>query len=147
MLANTLTSLHVSFLEGWVQYLVAPVLLGEVFQGAAIRLHLLIQPTAVDQHRGTALGVPASLTKHLLQLLYSVAALPLADAMLFHAAVAAPQRLDVMGGWIKDLLSCCSSNRRLLFGQFYCMVTHRQDHKEERCHTVVATWDGYLQQV
>lgn len=107
LLANTLTSLHVALLEGRVQHLVAPVLLGEVFQGAAIRLHLLIQSTAVDQHWGTALGVPASLTKHLLQLLYSVAALPFADAMLLHAAVAAPQRLYVMGGQAKDLLSCC----------------------------------------
>lgn len=96
--AYTLTSLHVSLLEGRVQHLVAPILLGEVFQGAAIGLHLLIQPTAVDQHWGTALGVPASLTEHLLQLLYGVAALPLADAVLLHSAVAAAQRLYVMGG-------------------------------------------------
>lgn len=96
-LANTLTSLHVSLLEGRVQHLVAPVLLGEVFQGAAIRLHVLVQAAAVDQHRGTALGVPASLTEHLLQLFYGVAALPFADPMLLHTAVAAPQRLYVTG--------------------------------------------------
>ena len=97
-LLYALTSLHVSLLEGRVQHLVAPILLGEVFQGAAIGLHLLIQPTAVDQHWGTALGVPASLTEHLLQLLYGVAALPLADAVLLHTAVAATQRLYVTGG-------------------------------------------------
>lgn len=91
----TLTSLHVSLLESRVQHLITPILLGEVLQGAAIRLHLLIQAAAVDEHRGAALGVPASLTEHLLQLFYSVAALPLADAMLLYTAVAAPQGLCV----------------------------------------------------
>lgn len=95
LLANTLlTSLHVSLLECRVQHLVAPVLLGKVFQGAAVRLHLLIQATAVDENGGTALGVPASLSEHLLQLLYGVAALPFADAVLLHTAVAAPQCLS-----------------------------------------------------
>lgn len=88
-----LTSLHVSLLEGGGQHLVAPVLLGEVFQRAPVRLHVLVQPAAVDEHRGAALGVPASLSKHLLQLLDGVAALPLPDPVFLHTAVAATQRL------------------------------------------------------
>lgn len=92
---HPLTSLHVPFLEGGGQHLVAPVLLGEVLQGAGVRLHLLVQPAAVDEHgRTAALGVPAPLAKHLLQLLDRVAALPLANAVLLDAAVAAPQRLQ-----------------------------------------------------
>lgn len=129
LLANTLTSLHVSLLEGRVQHLVAPVLLREVFQGAAVGLHLLIQPAAVDQHRGTALGVPASLTEHLLQLLDGVAALPFADAVLLHAAVAAPQSLYVMGRMEKGftLFQLCRDN---------CRKTQRG--KVSR-HTLIAT--------
>lgn len=90
----SLTGLHVTFLEGWVQHLVAPVLLGEVLQRAAVRLHLLVQPAAVDEHRSTALGVPAPLSKHLLQLLDGVAALPFADPVFLHSTVATAQRLD-----------------------------------------------------
>lgn len=117
--ANALTGLHVPLLEGRVQHLVAPVLLGEVLQGAAVRLHLLVQPAAIDEHWGTALGVPAPLSKHLLQLLDGVAALPLADAVLLHAAVAAPQRLCVVVGQTQDPLSCL-----WLELQFYGAVTH-----------------------
>ena len=100
-LQTQLTGVHVCLLESRVQHLVAPVLLGEVFQRAAVRLHLLIQPTAVDQHRGAALGVPASLTEHLLQLLDGVAALSFANAMLLHSAVAASKCLFQTGGGVK----------------------------------------------
>lgn len=89
----SLTSLHVTFLEGGVQDLVAPVLLGKILQGAAVRLHLLVQATAVDEHRSTALGVPAALSKHLLQLLDGVAALPFANSVFFHPTVAPAQCL------------------------------------------------------
>lgn len=88
-----LTCLYLSLLEDSGELLVAPLFLRVVLHGAAVGLHLLVQPAAVDEDRLAGLGVPASLAKHLLQLLDGVAALPLPDAVFLHSAVAAPQRL------------------------------------------------------
>lgn len=72
---------------------VSPVLLRVFLHRAAIRLQLLVQATAVDEDGLAGLGVPSSLPKHLLQLLKRVAAFPLANAVLLHAAVAPAEGL------------------------------------------------------
>lgn len=84
------TSFYFSLLESSRKILAAPVLLRVVLHRAAIRFHLLIETTAVNQHRLTALGVPAALAEHLFQLLDGVTALPFPNAVLFHTAVASP---------------------------------------------------------
>lgn len=67
---------------------VSPVLLRILLHRAAVWLQLLIQAAAVDEDRLAGLGVPSSLPKHLLQLLKGVAAFPLPNTVLLHAAVA-----------------------------------------------------------
>lgn len=66
---------------------VSPVFLRVLLHGAAIRLQLLVQATAVDEDRLAGLGIPSSLAKHLLQLFKRVAAFPLPNSMLLHTAV------------------------------------------------------------
>lgn len=66
---------------------VSPVLLRVLLHGAAIRLQLLVQATAVDEDRLAGLRIPSSLPKHLLQLFERVAAFPLPNTMLLHTAV------------------------------------------------------------
>mgnify|MGYP001853305234 CR=1 len=66
---------------------VSPVFLRVLLHGAAIRLQLLVQATAVDEDRLAGLGIPSSLAKHLLQLFKCVAAFPLPNSMLLHTAV------------------------------------------------------------
>lgn len=67
---------------------VSPVLLRILLHRAAVRLQLLVQAAAVDEDGLAGLGVPSSLPKNLLQLLERVAAFPLPNAVLLHAAVA-----------------------------------------------------------
>lgn len=87
---SLLTSFNLSLLESSRKILAAPVLLRVVLHHTAVRLHLLIEAAAVNQHGLAALRVPAALSKHLLQLLDGVTALPLPNAMLFYATVASP---------------------------------------------------------
>ena len=67
---------------------VSPILLRILLHRAAVRLQLLVQAAAVDEDGLAGLGIPSSLPKHLLQLLERVAAFPLPNTVLLHAAVA-----------------------------------------------------------
>lgn len=82
---------------------VPPILLRVFLHGAAIRLQLLVQATAVDEDGLAGLGVPSPLPKHLLQLLKGVAAFPLAHAVLLHAAVAPAQGLTETGSSVRGV--------------------------------------------
>lgn len=82
---------------------VSPILLRVFLHGAAIRLQLLVQATAVDEDGLAGLGVPSSLPKHLLQLFKRVAAFPLANAVLLHAAVAPAEGLRERSSSVKGV--------------------------------------------
>lgn len=80
---------------------VSPVLLRVFLHRAAIRLQLLVQAAAVDEDGLAGLGVPSSLPKHLLQLFKRVAAFPLPNAVLLHAAVAPAEGLRENSGSVR----------------------------------------------
>lgn len=102
------------------QLLVAPVLLRVVPHGAPVRLHLLVQATAVDEDGLAGLRVPAPLSKHLLQLLDGVAALPLADTVLLHSAVTPPQGLWGRG---REITRMRYWNRIIISNSLFSKIT------------------------